>query len=427
MDASTTQSTPGSAVAGDAWLAKLRLEPFLRLRPADHLVIALAVSLPWSTSATSLLVLLWLIALIPTLDIAALRRELLTPAGGLPVLLWLLAVLGMLWADVTWAERLYGLRPYHKLLAIPLLLVQFRRSEAGWYALAAFVASCAALLTFSWLQVFWRALHWDPQRPLGVPIKDRLVQSTEFMICGAALIHPAIDALLSRRRLLAGALAVLAVAFLANTLYVVAARTALIVTPCLLVLVGFQRFGPRGAIGLLGAGAVLILAVWTTSPILGARVVSAFHEVGEFRANNPMTNAGLRLEYWRQSLGFLEEAPLLGHGTGSARSLSMEAVRDEGVTQRAAMPNNPHNQTLAVGVQLGMLGMTLLFAMWLSHLALFRGAGLAAWIGMIVMIQNVVSSLFNSHLFDFTQGWIYVFGVGILAGLVCVHRHNRGG
>jgi hypothetical protein len=61
--------------------------------------------------------------------------------------------------------------------------------------------------------------------------------------------------------------------------------------------------------------------------------------------------------------------------------------------------------------------MTLLFAMWLSHLSLFHGAGFACWIGMIVVVQNVISSLFNSHLFDFTQGWIYVFGVGILGGL----------
>ena len=31
---------------------------------------------------------LWLIAVLPTLDVAAVRREIMTPAGGLPVLLW---------------------------------------------------------------------------------------------------------------------------------------------------------------------------------------------------------------------------------------------------------------------------------------------------------------------------------------------------
>jgi hypothetical protein len=33
-------------------------------------------------------------------------------------------------------------------------------------------------------------------------------------------------------------------------------------------------------------------------------------------------------------------------------------------------------------------------------------------------VQNIVSSLFNSHLFDFTQGWLYVFGVGVVGGVV---------
>ena len=39
-----------------------------------------------------------------------------------------------------------------------------------------------------------------------------------------------------------------------------------------------------------------------------------------------------------------------------------------------------------------------------------------AWFGLIVVVQNIVGSLFNSHISDFTQGWIYVFGVGVLGG-----------
>jgi O-antigen ligase len=33
-------------------------------------------------------------------------------------------------------------------------------------------------------------------------------------------------------------------------------------------------------------------------------------------------------------------------------------------------------------------------------------------------VQNVIASLFNSHLSDFTAGWLYVFGVGVLGGTV---------
>ena len=78
-------------------------------RLADWLAVGVAVSLPWSTSATGILIALWMVATLPTLDVASVRRELLTAAGGLPVLLWVLAAVGMLWADVSWAERIGSL------------------------------------------------------------------------------------------------------------------------------------------------------------------------------------------------------------------------------------------------------------------------------------------------------------------------------
>jgi hypothetical protein len=54
--------------------------------------------------------------------------------------------------------------------------------------------------------------------------------------------------------------------------------------------------------------------------------------------------------------------------------------------------------------------------MWWVHLSLFRGEGLMAWIGLMVVVQNFFTSLFNSHIFDFNEGWIYVLGVGIAGG-----------
>ena len=80
--------------------------------------------------------------------------------------------------------------------------------------------------------------------------------------------------------------------------------------------------------------------------------------------------------------------------------------------------SNPHNQTFAVAIQLGLVGTVALFAMWMSHLMLFRGGGIAVWAGLVIVTQNIVGSLFNSHLFDFTQGWGYVIGVGVAGGMV---------
>ncbi len=87
---------------------------------------------------------------------------------------------------------------------------------------------------------------------------------------------------------------------------------------------------------------------------------------------------------------------------------------------------NPHNQTLNVAVQWGCVGVVILYAMWLSHLLLFRGEGLVAWIGLMVVLQNIFSSLFNSHLFDFHEGWMYVLGVGVAGGMALRAKSGEG-
>ncbi len=68
-------------------------------------------------------------------------------------------------------------------------------------------------------------------------------------------------------------------------------------------------------------------------------------------------------------------------------------------------------------MQWGVVGVLVLYALWIAHLLMFRGEGLACWIGMLVVVQNMLSSLLNTHLFDFTSGWIYVLGVGVAGGM----------
>src|SRR5215475_11389998 len=100
-------------------------------RLADGLAMATVASLPWSTSATSIFIVLWMLALLPTLDAKTAGPDVLTAAGGIPVLLWLLGIAGLLWADVSWRERLGGIESFHRLLVIPLAFSQFRRSAQG--------------------------------------------------------------------------------------------------------------------------------------------------------------------------------------------------------------------------------------------------------------------------------------------------------
>src|SRR5215470_7001082 len=98
---------------------------------ADYLAAAVVISLPWSTSATSILVPLWVITVALTLDGGSLRQIGAMPVAALPIALVVLALGGMLWADVAWLERLNGAVPFLRLLVIPLLLMHFSRAGRG--------------------------------------------------------------------------------------------------------------------------------------------------------------------------------------------------------------------------------------------------------------------------------------------------------
>lgn len=389
---------------------------------ADWLAVAVAVSLPWSTTATGILIALWLIAALPILELGALRREIESAAGGLPVLLWLLAALGLLWADVSWSERLGGFASFHKLLVIPVLLAQFRRSPNGMRVLVGFFAAVLVLLLVSWLLVLFPGLWRTSQ--FGVPTKDYILQSEEFLICAFVLLAIALDqARDGRWRSVAGLFA-LSIVFLANIAFVATGRTALLVMPVLVLLLGYRQFRWRGLVGAALVFGVLGGAAAVESPYLRTRLATSVSELRAWETHDAENSTGLHLEFLKKSVSFVKTAPLIGHGTGSIGEQFRNAVAGRSGTD-SVVSVNPHNQILAVAIQLGLVGAAVLLAMWGAHLALFRGGSLIAWIGLVVVVQNVVSCLFNSHLFDFTQGWLYVFGAGVTGGMAL--RERTGG
>jgi O-antigen ligase len=169
---------------------------------------------------------------------------------------------------------------------------------------------------------------------------------------------------------------------------------------------------------IFGAVIVLAIAAWAASPQLRQTTDTFFRDYQLYKERNIPTSIGLRLEFWQKSLRFFAEAPIMGHGTGSTRGLFEQAASAGGHGATGEVIGNPHNQTLNVAVQWGTVGIVVLFAMWLQHLLLFRGEGLVTWIGLLVVVQNIFTSLFNSHLFDFHEGWMYVLGVGVAGGTV---------
>jgi O-antigen ligase len=398
-----------------------RHDPAARIRNADLLAVLVAFLLPWSTSGVGVGVVLWLAAIATVLEWRPFLRSLLRPISAIPIALVAMAVLGTSWSDAPWGTRLHAVSPATKLLVLPFLFYHFERSTRGMWVLIAFLASCTLLTAASWMVAIDPSLSLKaPGEPTGhgIFVKNYIAQSQEFVLCAVVLAFPIITLLRDGKIRQALLLTAVALNFVVNMVFVVVSRTALVTLPVMLAVFAMAHLKWRTNVMLFVTAAVLAALAWTVSPQLQATTDRFARDYRIYKEFNEPTSIGMRLEFWGKSLRFFAEAPIAGHGTGSTRELFEAAATGPAALAQGQVIGNPHNQTLNVAVQWGGIGVVILYAMWLSHFQLFRGEGLAAWIGLMAVLQNVFSSLFNSHLFDFHEGWMYVLGVGVAGGMV---------
>ena len=393
---------------------------------ADTFAILVALALPWSTSLVAILVPCWLGAVAWVMDWRAYGRLLKRPICYLPLALVGLALVGTLWSEAAWGARLYAIGPTLKLLALPGLFYHFQRSSRGMWVFIAFLVSCGLVMVMSWIVAYDPSLSLKPSQGdvRGVFVKNYIDQSQEFALCAVALIYPFTRFVRAAKFWPALLLGLLFVCFFDTMAFIVASRTAIVTMPIMLAAFALIHLKPRTSLIIVGVMVALVGLLWATTTDLRWGPKRFLKDYQLYKTEQGVTSIGLRLDFWQKSLRFISEAPIIGHGTGSLRGLVQRAATGHPDPSRGDIISNPHNQTLNVAVQWGMIGVLLLYAMWLVHLLLFRGEGFVAWLGILVVVQNIFTSLFNSHLFDFHEGWMYVFGVGVAGGMTLAAKQR---
>jgi hypothetical protein len=410
----------------------LRLEAFwtsgVWLGAADALAILLAVVLPWSTSIFLILLVPFIVTVCVSANVKAFRRSFDRAPSLVSVGFMVLALLGLLWSEATWSEGFRTAGQLVKFLMLPFFLYHFERSERSAWVVGSLFISCGLLMIYSWIVTVEPAWALKTGRccgeDFGVPVRNYIDQSQEFGLCLAALISASLYSIKEGawKRLIESAFG--ALLFAANLIFVVTSRTAIICIPSMLLVVAWRHGRMNGVLAAIVGGSMILAAAWLASPHLRERIMSVQSQFSEYRDADVPSSVGKRIEFWRKSIRFFGEAPVFGHGTGSIHGLfQSDAIGRSGTS--AEVIANPHNQTFNVAIQWGILGLIVLYAFWLVHLRMFLGAGFIAELGLLVVVQNVVGSLFNSHLFDFLEGWLYVLGVGVTGGILAKQMQKR--
>ena len=304
--------------------------------------------------------------------------------------LWTEAAAGEAWPAFFRHARLLWLLPVLYLLQTPRM---------AYTALGALAAGQLLVLVLSWL--VWLGLpvpgvtaRYAPE--LGIVFTGHLEQPimTTLLVVVLWSLRAHWESRLSPRlsavqtRWLLGALMVLAVA---NVWLIMTGRMGYLVMLLALGL-ALWRAVPvrwRWAMGVLTV--LVSLALFELSPRVHERWLEVQNDVQAYQRGDIESSQGLRLEMWRVSLQAAEQAPWLGHGVGSFA----QVYRDlQGRDPQGA--SHPHQQYLHWLVELGLWGLLLLLAFFLTLLRQARrlAPGPAAalrssvWIAALVCLAN---------------------------------------
>ena len=140
---------------------------------------------------------------------------------------------------------------------------------------------------------------------------------------------------------------------------------------------GWHSIGGWRRAALISVPVVLMIVVALSISAPAQRRLAEF--ASDIRANSTSQESiptASRRDFWKKAIGFIKVDPLFGHGTGSTKSLyqSLESVNPSPYGE--AVPD-PHNQFLAIVIQVGLVGGALLLAMWIVHLSMFVENGLS--------------------------------------------------
>lgn len=381
-----------------------------------------AFMLPISTSGQAIAVSIFVVLALLTLDRERFNATMRMPAAYLPVLLFALLVIGTLWSIQPIGPALKWVEPYAKLLLIPLVMASMISPREALQIGYGFLAACLILLALSWLSFLWPAGPWGWFKSPGVPVKDNAVQSGCFALCAFGLAIAAVRTWSQGERRRALAAAMLALLFFADIFFIFVSKTGLLIAMALLGLLLIHCGNWRRA-GLIAVPALLLVAIalWASAPaqrrLTQFSVDVSSSEAASVISSPESVSTAARMDFWTKAVGFIGQAPLFGHGTGSIKPLyqSMEASAPSPYGE--ATPD-PHNQFFHVVLQVGLVGGALLLAMWIAHGWMFLGGGVAGILGQAIVLQNVIGSLFNSHLITVTQGMLYCLAVGLLGAVV---------
>jgi len=381
------------------------------LQTCRYLAIIAAIAAPMSTAVTSVACVVMILAWLMSGQIwQGLKLSAAQPAGKMLLLFFAWLIIGSLYAETSWAEKITTLTSWKKLLYSFVLFGVFY--QTAWkkrfveYYLAA-MALAAVIAIPLWLLDI--PLRWKAEP--GIFMTNHSSQSMAFVLAALCCIFLLKEELSrQKKRLLLGLLAL----FLVNIFFVSPSRSGYLALPVAAVFAFINLYGYKKIPHILGAATLALALVVLTSSTLQQRIRLGVEEITHYQTSEKVTSMGVRVVFYQNAWELIQNKPVLGYGTSSFKSVYSAHVAPKYQDWRGEPATDPHNQFLFVWVENGLVGLLLFLAY--IFMAVRQGAAQQPYgaIAASVLVAIAASSLFNSNFKTFPEGNLLAFFVGCL-------------
>jgi O-antigen ligase len=373
------------------------------------------------------------------------NRKLLGTAKLLPSFLGLLFfslfLLGATWSIAPHNEILNAIGKYSKLLLIPLgIALAWGDKTLARRALVSFIAGAAVLAFSSYLVRFnvmpFSGLNWWKvgDATNAYVFKNHITFGILVGFAAVFCLNYSFYASSMRIRLLALGLGIF---FVIPPVFLTQGRSGYIAIFIGLITLSFLRF--RSNWKMLIVSIVTVITVFVgfysvsdTFKLRTSHLIFEFKEyfrseqkhssTAHFSNSAEDNSSGVRLSYYREGLRLIASHPLLGLGTGSfSEGFAPAAKRlwskdDPEYSAR----HQPHSDIILIGVQLGVVGWIVYFSLMASLVwSARKDKSCEADSLLLLAAIFILTSVFNSLLWDVTEGYWFA----LLSG--CLYGHIR--
>ncbi len=327
------------------------------------------------------------------------------PQAALALILLVLFLLGLLYTPENLGEALDNLKKYRELIFMLMVLSLFHgKPREARLALNCFAAGLMVLMLISYLIFF--GFMTSMQTAVGDSHIHHITHSFFMAVLAFWSLHKFSAG--SKFRYLWLPVFLLASA---NLALVTPGRTGMMVYVLLIILYLWQRLSAKVFFLAAAFLCLIMTGIYYKSDNVSSRLQKAVSEVQNYQPGIARTSMGMRLDWYQNSVELIRQKPLLGHGTGSFAKVQGQIIKGTWT----APTDNPHNEYLLIGVQLGLVGLTVFMAVFSAQLfCSFKLPEYNRNMLQGMVISMMTGCLMNSFLFDSMQGHFYAFITALL-------------